>query len=76
MIRASSKITPRETLLGVGAVTNFPAVAYVIFYVIFVAFVLGAQSITTSRQPPAQVDNPHASASSTVPLTPPMSYSR
>jgi hypothetical protein len=65
---AGSNIASRETLLSDGAVTNSPT----IIYVIIVAFMLGAQYIMASHQPPAQVDNAHAAASSTVtPQIPP-----
>lgn len=65
--RASSNVRTREMLLGVDAVTNSRAVTSLIFInVIFFAFMLGAQFIIASRQPPAQVDNAHAPASSTV----------
>jgi hypothetical protein len=70
--RAHSNIASRATFLGVGAAINSQAVIQVIFYAILMAFVLGAQSIVASRQPPAQVDNAHAPASSTdSPQTPP-----
>jgi hypothetical protein len=35
-------------------------------YVIFMVFALGAQWIAASHQPPAQVDNVHTPASSTI----------
>jgi hypothetical protein len=71
--RAGSNIPPRETLLGVGAITNTGAVIYVTF--IFMAFLLVAQNTMASRQPPAQVDNAHAPAPSMAlpPQTPPPS---
>jgi len=71
--RAGSKIPSRETLLGIGAITNTQAVIYVTF--IFMAFLLVAQNILVSRQPTAQVDNAHAPARSIVlpPQTPPPS---
>ena len=65
--RDRSNIPSRETLLSVGAVTNFRAVIFMIFiYVIVAIFMMGAQWIAASRQPPAQVDSAHAPASSTV----------
>lgn len=67
-------IPSRATFLGVGAVINSRAAIQVIFYAILMAFVLGAQSIVASRQPPAQVENAHAPTSSTdSPQTPPTS---
>jgi hypothetical protein len=65
--RASSNVRTREMLLGVDAVTNSRAVTSLIFInVIFFAFMLGAQFIIASRQPPAQVDTAYAPASRTV----------
>ena len=71
--RASSNVHSRETLPGVDAVTNSRTViSMIIVNAIFFAFVLGAQFIIASRKPPAQVDNAHAPASSTVlPQLPP-----
>jgi len=67
---AGSNIASRETLLNDGAVTN----SRTIMYVIIIAFMLGAQYIIASHQTPAQVDNAHAPASSTViPQIPPPS---
>jgi hypothetical protein len=69
--RASSNISPRETLLGVGAVTNSRAF---VICVIVMAFVLGALCIIASHQPPAQVDNALVPNSGTVfPRVPPPS---
>jgi hypothetical protein len=68
--RAGSNVPSRETLLGIGAVINSQAV----LLVVFMAFVLAAQFIMASRQPPAQSRNAHAPASSTViPQIPPPS---
>ena len=52
------------TLFGAGAGTHPRAIMYV--YVIFMVVALGTQWIAANRQPPAQVDNVHAPASSTV----------
>lgn len=62
---ASSDIPSRKALLGTGAAAHPRAVIYM--YVILMVFVLGAQWIAASHQPPAQVDNNHTLASSTVP---------
>jgi hypothetical protein len=70
--RAGSNVPARETLLGISAVSEPRGFMYAI--VIFMAFVLGAQWIIASHQPPAQVDNAYSSATSTsVPQTPPPS---
>jgi hypothetical protein len=61
---ASSNIPPRKALLGAGAVAHLGAIIYM--YVILMVFALGAQWIAASHQPPAQVDNIHTPASSTV----------
>jgi hypothetical protein len=62
--RTRSNIPSRETLLGGGAVTNFRTVIFMIFiYVIIAIFMMGAQWIAASREPPAQVDGGHARAS-------------
>jgi hypothetical protein len=70
--RARSSIPSRETLLNVGTATNSRAVIYMILInVIVTIFMLGAQWIAASRQPPAQ-DNAQAPASSAVfPQLPP-----
>ena len=53
--RARSNIPSRETLLSVSAVTNLRAIIYLIFiYAILASFMLGAEWIAASRQPPAQ----------------------
>jgi hypothetical protein len=64
--RAGPNIPSRDTLLGVGAVTNSRTTRYVIIYVIFVAVVVGAQSIIASRQPPERVDNDYLPESGAV----------
>ena len=71
--RARSNLPSRETLLSVGAATNPRAFIPMIFiYVIVTIFMMGAQWIAASRQPPAQVDNAQAPASSAVfPQLPP-----
>ena len=61
---ASSNIPSRKALLGAGVVIHPHAIIYM--YVIFMVFALGAQWIAASHQPPAQVDNVHTPASSTV----------
>jgi hypothetical protein len=62
--RTRSNIPSRETLLGGGAVTNFRTVIFMIFiYVIIAIFMMGAQWIAASREPPAQVDGARAPAS-------------
>ncbi|MFI5020962.1 MAG: hypothetical protein ACHQRJ_04830 [Alphaproteobacteria bacterium] len=70
--RAGSNISSREALLGAGAATNpRHLIRVIVINLIFMAFMLGTQWIMASRQPPAQVDNAHAPASSTVsPQTP------
>ena len=61
--RARSNLPSRETLLGVGAATNPRAFIPMIFiYVIIAIFMMGAQWIAASRQPPAQVDNTHSAS--------------
>jgi hypothetical protein len=65
--RSSFNIPPHKTLLGVGAAPDSLSVIHAIaINVIIMAFVLGAQWIMASSQPPAQVDSAHASASGTV----------
>ncbi|MGC1886025.1 MAG: hypothetical protein WA709_08005 [Stellaceae bacterium] len=61
---ASSNIPSRKALLGAGAVAHPRAVIYM--YVILMVFVLGAQWIAASHPTPAQIDNNHTPASSTV----------
>jgi len=70
--RAASNTPSRETLPGVGAVINFRAViCLILINAFFTVFMVGAQWIVASRQPPAQ-DNVHAAASSTIsPQMPP-----
>jgi len=70
---ARSSTPSRETLLSFGGVTNSRAVIYMILInVIVTIFMLGAQWIAASRQPPARVDSAHAPASSIVfPRMPP-----
>jgi hypothetical protein len=65
--RDRSNFPSRETLLSVGAATNPRAFIPMIFiYVIVAIFMMSAQWIAASRQPPARVDNTHPPASSTV----------
>ena len=66
--QARSGIPLGETLLNVGLATNSRAVIYMILInVIITIFMLGAQWIAASRQPPAQVDSAyHVQATSTV----------
>jgi hypothetical protein len=59
-----------STLPGVGAVAHSPAVAYVIYYVIFTVIVLVGQWLMASRQAPAQLDKAPAVAS-VLPQPPP-----
>ncbi len=62
--RTRSKIPSRETLLGGGAVTKPRAVIFMIFiYVTIAIFMMGAQWIAASREPPAQLGGAHAPAS-------------
>jgi hypothetical protein len=61
---ARSNVPSRKALLGAGAVAHPGAIIYM--YVILMVFGLGAQWIAASHQPPAQVDNTHTPASSTV----------
>ena len=70
--RASSNVPSHETLFGISAVSEPRGFMYAI--VIFVAFVLGAQWIIASHQPPVQADNAYSSTpSSFTPQTPPPS---
>jgi hypothetical protein len=65
--RDRSNFPSRETLLSVGAATNPRAFIPMIFiYVIVAIFMMSAEWIAASRQPPARVDNTHTPASSTV----------
>ncbi len=65
--RARYKFPSRETLLSVGAAANPRAFIPMIFiYVIVAIFMMSAQWIAASRQPPARVDNTHTPASITV----------
>ena len=65
--RDRSNLPSRETLLSVGAATNPRAFIPMIFiYVIVAIFMMGAQWIAASRQPPAQVDNAPVLAAGTV----------
>jgi len=70
--RARSNIPSHKMLLGGGAVTNPRAVMYLILISVIVAiFMMGAQWVAASCQPPAQ-DNAQAPASSAVfPQLPP-----
>ena len=68
--QASSNLPSRVTLLDAGDVTKFRAGMGM--YVVFIVFMSIAQWFAASRQPPAQVDNTDAPASSTVsPQLPP-----
>jgi hypothetical protein len=60
--RAGPAAPAQETLFGIGVVNGPRGFLYAA--VIFVAFVLGAQWITASRQPPGLVDNPSGPATS------------
>lgn len=63
--RARSKIPLRGTLLGVGTTPSPVAIISVIFiYVFITVFMMSAQWIVASREPPAQVDSALAPASS------------
>ncbi len=62
--RTRSNIPSRKTLLGGGAVTKPRTVIFMIFiYVTIAVFMMGAQWIAASREPPAQLDGAHAPAS-------------
>ncbi len=62
-----SNVPSRETLLGAGAAANPRHIVRVILInAIVMALMLGAQWIVASRQTPAQMDDTHAPASSTV----------
>jgi hypothetical protein len=66
--RASSNIPSRDTSPSAGAVTN----SRIVIFVIIIAFMLSAQYIMGSRQPPRQVDTAAGPASGTfVPQIPP-----
>jgi hypothetical protein len=71
--QASSKNPARETLLDAGEVTKFRAGIYM--YAIFIIIMMAAQWVVAIRQTPAQVDDTHTTASSTVlsPSPPPNS---
>lgn len=70
--RAGSNMPSRESLLGGGAVANPRHVINVIVInLLFMAFMLGAQWIMASRQPPTQLDNAHPPAASTGSLQTP-----
>ena len=71
--RTRCNIPSRETLLSAGAVTNSRSViSMILINVIFAIFMMSAQWIAASRQPPAQVDSARVPASSTVfPQMPP-----
>jgi hypothetical protein len=69
--RSSLNIRSRKTLLDVAAPNSPSVIHMIVINVIFAAFVLGAQWIVASRQPPAQVNDAHAQASSAAsPKTP------
>jgi len=72
-LRAGSEIALRAGVPSVVAATQPRAIIYV--YVIFMVIALSAQWIAAGRQPPAQVGNVQASASTTVapPVQPPIS---
>jgi hypothetical protein len=65
--RASNDTPPRRTEFSDGAARNSSSVIRMIaINVAFMAFLLGAQWIVASRQPPAPDEDAHAPASSTV----------
>ena len=64
--RSSFNIPSRGTMLGAGGLTKSWLVIYVIAYMIFMAFMMGAQGVIANRQPPASVDNADAPTSSTT----------
>ncbi len=67
-VSASTKIWPRA-----GAAAK----SWIVIYVIFMVFAVGAQWIASSRQTPPQVGNAHPLASSTVSLQmPPLNAGR
>lgn len=64
---ANSKILPHKTLPNAGPMTNFRAfISMVVINAIFVAFMLGAQSIIASHQAPSHADKDHARVSSII----------
>jgi len=70
--RAGSNIPSRAPSRGIGAAPKSQVVEYAIYYLISMAFVLGAQYIIAGHQPPAQVEKAPAPASSAVfPQMPP-----
>lgn len=67
---AVSNIPSRETILSTGAATNS---ASIVAFVIFMAFILGAQFIAAGRQSPAQIVNARVAVSNAaIPQTPPL----
>ncbi|HWK47996.1 MAG TPA: hypothetical protein VNT30_24955 [Stellaceae bacterium] len=65
---ASSTVPSSVTVPGAGTVTKSRAILYGI--ILFIVIVLVAEFIIANHQPPAQLGDTHAAASSTVPLTP------
>jgi hypothetical protein len=64
--RTGPGITSRETRPNSSTMTNLPTVARIVLInVLFVAFMLGAQWIVTSNQPPAQAADGHVVAPDT-----------
>jgi hypothetical protein len=73
--RSSFNIRSGKTLLDVAAPNSSSVIHMILINVTFAVFVLGAQWIGASRQPPAQVDDAHPPASSTVsPKMPPSNH--
>lgn len=69
--RSSLKMWPRKTLLDVAAPNSSLVINMIVINVVFAAFVLGAQWLVASHQPPAEVDNARVPASSAAcPKTP------
>jgi hypothetical protein len=64
---ATPDAPPRKTWHGVAAAPNLRAViSMIVINAIFMAFLLGTQSIMTNHRPPAPTDKDHAQAASAV----------
>jgi len=65
--RANADVAPAKPLHGQGAAPNLRAViSMIVINAIFMALLIGTQSIMASHRPPSQADKDHALASGTV----------
>jgi len=72
--RVGSDVSSRLTLPGIGPVTKYPVVRYLIFYVIFTLVMLACQWLSGSPQAPAQLNSAATPPTSSVsPRSPPPS---